>query len=72
VLKPGRELIIMAETYRGSTFGAVAAPFMRLLRARYLTLQQQRDLFAAGYLDIQVFNQPAKGWMGVVGRKAAA
>jgi SAM-dependent methyltransferase len=70
VLKPGGHLIIIAETYRGSTFGALAAPVMKLLRARYMTLQQHRDLFAAAcFSEIEVYDQPKKGWMCVVGRK---
>jgi SAM-dependent methyltransferase len=73
VLKPGGQLIIIAETYRDSTFGALAAPVMGLLRARYLTLEQHREVFAAaGYSEIEVFSQPKKGWMCIVGRKAGA
>jgi SAM-dependent methyltransferase len=70
VLKPGGRLMIIAETYRDSTFGAVAAPVMKLLRARYMTLQQHRDLFAAaGYSEVEVFDQPRKGWMCITGRR---
>jgi SAM-dependent methyltransferase len=73
VLKPGGQLVIIAETYRGSTFGALAAPVMKLLRARYMTIQEHRDVFAAaGYSDVQVFDQPKKGWMCIIGRKVGA
>ena len=43
VLKPGGRLAIVAETYRGQTFGALMIIPMMLLRARYLTVEEHRS-----------------------------
>jgi SAM-dependent methyltransferase len=68
VLKPGGRLVIVAETYRGQWGGALLAPFMKLLRARYLTLPEHRDLLVeAGYTDVTITSEPRKGWMCAVG-----
>lgn len=71
VLKPGGRLGLIAETYRGERFGWALAPVMRMLKARYLSLQEHRDLLAsAGFAEALVFNEPRKGWVCCVGRKA--
>jgi SAM-dependent methyltransferase len=69
VLKPGGRLVIIAESYRGERFDLLFRPAMRLLRATYLSANEHRELFSqAGYRDIEVFEQRAKGWICVVGR----
>lgn len=71
VLKPGGKLLIVAETYKGRRFDVVFRPVMMLLRATYLTVEQHRDaLRAAGYSDVEVFVDKARGWICAVGRKA--
>jgi SAM-dependent methyltransferase len=70
VLKPGGLLAIIAETYRGQTFGALMIVPMMLLRARYLTVEQHRQfLTSAGFSHIDVHTDARKGWICVVGRK---
>jgi SAM-dependent methyltransferase len=70
VLKPGGRLAIIAETYRGQTLGALMAIPMMLLRARYLTVEEHRQLFAAaGFTDVVVDTEPHKGWIYAAGRK---
>jgi SAM-dependent methyltransferase len=72
VLKPGGRLAIIAETYRGQTFGALMIVPMTLLRARYLTVEQHRQLFtSAGFSQVDVHTDPRKGWICAVGRKPA-
>src|SRR5690348_93192 len=72
VLKPGGRLALIAETFRGQRFGAAVGVAMRLLRARYLTVQQHRDLLAAaGFTDIVVDTDPARGWICALGRRPA-
>ena len=67
VLKPGGRVVIIAETYRGQRGGAVLAPFMRLLGARYQTAEQHRAWFeGAGLSDIAIDTDSAKGWMCVI------
>ena len=70
VLKPGGRLAIIAETYRGQTFGALMYIPMMLLRARYLTVEDHRQLFvSAGFSDVDVHTDARKGWICVVGRR---
>src|SRR5262245_59460917 len=70
VLRPGGRLLIIAETYRGRRFDALYRPAMALLRATYLTLGEHRDrLAAAGYSEVEVFEERSKGWMCAVGRR---
>jgi SAM-dependent methyltransferase len=74
VLAPGRTLLIIAETYRGRARDWLYLPVMRLLlRAHYLTVDGHRQLLAdAGYRDVEVFTEPARGWICVKGRKPEA
>lgn len=70
VLRPGGTLAIIAEAYRNGRMDWLHRPAMRLLRATYLTPAEHRDLLAgAGYTDVQVFEEAAKGWICAVGRK---
>jgi len=73
VLKPGGRVAIIAESYRNSRRDFLHRPAMTLLlRATYLTLDQHRAaLSAAGFVDIEIHEQRARGWMAAVGRKPA-
>ena len=64
VLKPGGRLVVIAETYRGERFDRLIGVAMKLLSARYLTIEQHRELLAAaGYRDIAIFVEEKKGWI---------
>ena len=70
VLKPGGSFVIVAEAYRGRRMDWLYRPAMTLLRATYLTLAEHRKLFVdAGYTDVEVIDEPSKGWMRATGRK---
>jgi SAM-dependent methyltransferase len=70
VLKPGGNLVIIAEAYKGSRFDILHRPGMKLLRATYLSVSEHRDLFsAAGYSETVVLEDRRKGWICVVGRR---
>lgn len=70
VLKPGGRLVLIAETYKGQTFGAILWLPMKLLRARYLTIREHRDLLmAAGFTDLSIDTEPRKGWICCVAHK---
>lgn len=70
VLKPGRSLVIIAETYRGQAFGFFLRLPMMLLHAKYLTVEQHREAFtAAGFTDVEVSVDRWKGWICVAGKK---
>jgi hypothetical protein len=70
VLKPGGRLLIIAETYKGRRFDVLFWPAMKLLGATYLTVTEHRELFAAaGYTEIEITEERAKGWICCLGRK---
>lgn len=71
VLKPGGQFVIIAETYRGRRNDWLYRPTMTLLlRAAYLTPDQHRQLLVdAGYADVQVFEEKARGWICAVGTR---
>jgi SAM-dependent methyltransferase len=70
VLKPGGRLAIIAEAYKGRWSDILNRPAMMLLRARYLSVGEHRDLFtAAGYSDVVVSEERRKGWICAVGRR---
>lgn len=70
VLKPGGTLLIIAETYKGGRYDWLKGPVMKALRSTFLSIKEQRELFAAaGYTKIEVFEERAKGWMCAIGSK---
>ena len=69
MLKPGGRLVIIAESYRRSGFSPERLP-MAVLRARYLTAGEHRDALAeAGYAEIAIEEERARGWICAAGRK---
>jgi ubiquinone/menaquinone biosynthesis C-methylase UbiE len=72
VTKPGGTLIVIAEVYKGAN-NAVS----KLLEKHadrtgllMLSVDEHRQLLeAAGYSDVQVHTEPAKGWICATGRK---
>jgi SAM-dependent methyltransferase len=72
VLKPGGHFLIIAETHKGGLANIVYSPAMLLLGAKYMTLEEHRNLLtSAGFSDIEVFDKPG-GWMCAVGMKSPA
>ena len=72
VLKTGGALLVIAETYKGAKYDFIEGPIMRLLGSSRLSVQDQRDLFArAGFGDVEVYEERAKGWICVKGVKKA-
>jgi len=70
VLKPGGMLMIVAESYKKGAYSALKGPAMKLLRAANLTVEQHRALFSrAGYTNVQIFEERAKGWICAIGKK---
>lgn len=68
VLKPGGRILIIAETFRGMTLDAIVQPAMKLIGARYLTIDEHRDaLTAAGFSDVTVEVDRGKGWICCIG-----
>jgi SAM-dependent methyltransferase len=70
VLKPGGRVVVIAETYRGRRFDALYLPVMRLLRATYLSVDEHEQLLVgAGYSEVEVYTERAKGWICAVGKR---
>jgi ubiquinone/menaquinone biosynthesis C-methylase UbiE len=73
VLKPGGRLVVIAETYKGGRMDPLKAPVMKLLKSSHLSVDEQRELFlAAGYEDVQIFEEKKHGWICATGRRPAA
>jgi ubiquinone/menaquinone biosynthesis C-methylase UbiE len=72
VLKPGGQLIIIAEIYKGgnTTVSRLAEKYASRTGMTLLSAEEHRELFAnAGYADVQVTVEPRKTWICAVGRK---
>jgi ubiquinone/menaquinone biosynthesis C-methylase UbiE len=70
VLKPGGRLIVIAETYKGGKYDRLKWPVMWLLRSSHLGVDDHRKLFlAAGYTNIEIFEEHLKGWFCGIGSK---
>jgi hypothetical protein len=66
VLKPGGTLVVIAEIYKGATTktAQVAENVLPLSGLKLLGVNEHRDLFlSAGYKDIKVIEESAKGWI---------
>ena len=74
VTKPGGTLIVIAEVYKGANNTVSKLLEKRADRTGLLMLsvdEHRQLLEAAGYSDVQVHTQPAKGWICAIGRKPA-
>ena len=72
VLKPGGALIIIAEVYKGGNtmVSKLAEKYSQRTGMTLLTANEHRELFSnAGYADIQIIEEPKKGWICAIGSK---
>jgi SAM-dependent methyltransferase len=70
VLKPGGQLIVIAESYKKGAYNKLQAPVLKLIKAWNLGVEDHRRLFStAGYIDIQIFEDTRKGWLCGIGEK---
>ena len=72
VLKPGGMLILIAEIYKGANTMAarLAEKYAGRTGMALLSPDEHRQLFAnAGYAEVQVIEERAKGWICGTGRK---
>jgi ubiquinone/menaquinone biosynthesis C-methylase UbiE len=71
VLKPGGTLLVIAESYKKGANDWLQGPVMKLIGSANLSVEEQRQLFAAaGYTDIQIFEERAKGWICATGKRS--
>ena len=72
VLKPGGTVLLVVESYAGGSHDGAHRLVMRVIGSTRLTVSAHRDLLtAAGYDGVSVEEEPAKGWLSVLGRKSA-
>jgi SAM-dependent methyltransferase len=74
VLKPGGELAIIAEVYKGANTATarLSEKYAPISGMKLLGVDEHRELFAnAGYSDIQVITEAGKGWICGTARKPA-
>jgi SAM-dependent methyltransferase len=75
VTKPGGSVILIAEIYKGANTLA-SKMFERhgaQLGATLLSPDEHRELLTdAGFSDVQVIVEPAKGWISALGKRPAA
>lgn len=72
VLKLAGTLIIIAEVYRGANTrtARLAEKYFPLSGMKLMTVEEHRELFTnAGYSDVQIIEEPGKGWICGIGRK---
>jgi ubiquinone/menaquinone biosynthesis C-methylase UbiE len=70
VLKPGGRLAIIAEFYNGGKWAKYAERLARWTTMAVLDVGQHRAIFTdAGFKDVQVIEDPARGWICAVGTK---
>jgi SAM-dependent methyltransferase len=68
VLKPGGRLVVIAEAYKRRKYDVVVL-VMKLLGGTCLTVREHEELFAAaGYTNVETFEEPRKGWFSAVAR----
>jgi ubiquinone/menaquinone biosynthesis C-methylase UbiE len=75
VLKPGGALIIIAEVYKvaNTVTAKLAEKYALLSGMKLLTANEHRELFTnAGYSDVQIIEEPGKGWICGIGKKPSA
>jgi SAM-dependent methyltransferase len=72
VLKPGGQLIMIAEAYKGGKYDLWIRSAGKLTNMAILSINEQSELFSkAGYADIQIHEMYVKGWLCGSGRKNA-
>jgi len=72
VLKPGGMLVVIAEVYKGAntTVARVIEQRAPRIGMKLLDPEEHRALFAdAGFSEIQIIEEHAKGWICAMGRK---
>ena len=72
VLKPGGQLILIAEVYKGANtmVSKLAEKYAPRTGLKLLSANEHRELFAnAGYTDIEIIEEPKKGWIFAMGKK---
>lgn len=71
VLKPGGRMVVIAEFYDGGKHARYAERLASYTGIATLTIDQHRAMFVgAGFADVQIDEDAARGWICCVGTKA--
>lgn len=71
VLKPGGHLIVIAEVYKKKESDKLYPLVMKVLGGSCPSAQEvHAQLVAAGFTDVQTFEEPKHGWLCGVGKRA--
>ncbi len=73
VVRPGGAVIVIAEIYQGAKtkISEYAEKHLPLAGMKMLTVAEHRQLLEnAGFIDVCVSTEPAKGWICAIGTKA--
>ena len=70
VLRPGGDLMVVAESYKGGRHDWLLGTVMKLIGSHRMSVEDHRALFtAAGYTEIELFEELGRGWLCAIGRK---
>jgi ubiquinone/menaquinone biosynthesis C-methylase UbiE len=78
VLKPGGALVIVAEVYKGGKHDRLVQRFADVMKNNgfpyaNLSVDEHRELFTqAGFTDVQLIEEYAKGWICAIGTSPSA
>lgn len=75
VVKPGGTLVIVAEVYKDANtkMARVIEKHLPQTGMKLLTADEHRELFVrAGFSDIEIHEEPQKGWICCTGKKSIA
>ena len=73
VLKPGGQLVIVAEAYAVGWYGPIYRVVMAPMGGKILSAgEHQGALAAAGFVDIEVRENRKRGWLAISGRRPSA
>ena len=70
VLKPSGHIMVIGGDYKGGKYDERNATFVKAGDMTYLTLTEHQEMLEnAGFLDVTIYEDYAKGWMCVKGTK---
>lgn len=73
VLKPGGRMAVVAEFYNGGRHAKYADRLARWTTMAVLDIGQHRKMFEdAGFTDVQIDEEPHRGWLCVLGAKPSS
>lgn len=74
-LKPGGTLVVIGEVYKGARTrtAKLAERYLPLTGMKLLTVEEHREMLEnAGFCNVQIIDEPEKGWICCIGKKAGA